>query len=501
MLADRLQSDELPQINMTPMVDVVLCLLVFFMAATRLYDWDENEFTVKVPEVSDAAPLTSAPDDLALTVLAPNKVALKDRTLDLMGLTKALEEARGRYADQGVLIRGDGQLAYQDLADVLSACNAALFAVIFAETGLVIAPFLPGDSLLFAVGAVSATPNTPISLPLVAVLLSVAAVLGDAVNYFIGYRIGPKVFASEGSWLLNKKHLLEAQAFYDKYGGKTIILARFVPIVRTFAPFVAGVGRMDYRKFLLYNVVGGVSWVLICLIAGWWFGSWPFVQKNFELVLVAVVAISVLPIVFELVRAWIAARKGASVLGIVPLAILLAAGSSSALDDRDPKTAAFAKRIGGDWEGTLEYRDDSNDKRVKLPTTLRVVSTDDQRGAVLKFRYDEGKGRFVEGESTLRVDSGKNALTWESDGGKVKTEYALTGLDAFVTQGKTDLILTGLGLENGQEVEIRQTITRDGDELKIARDTRKSGDEFVFRNAYAFKRKLSPAPAPKAEPR
>jgi biopolymer transport protein ExbD len=125
MLADRLQSDELPQINMTPMVDVVLCLLVFFMAATRLYDWDENEFTVKVPEVSDAAPLTSAPDDLALTVLAPNKVALKDRTLDLMGLTKALEEARGRYADQGVLIRGDGQLAYQDLADVLSACNAA----------------------------------------------------------------------------------------------------------------------------------------------------------------------------------------------------------------------------------------------------------------------------------------------------------------------------------------------------------------------------------------
>ena len=125
MLADRLQADELPQINMTPMVDVVLCLLVFFMAATRLYDWDENEFAVKVPEVADAAPLTSAPDDLALTVLAPNKVAWKDQTLDLRGLTSALIEARKRYADQGVMIRGDGKLAYQDLADVLSACNAA----------------------------------------------------------------------------------------------------------------------------------------------------------------------------------------------------------------------------------------------------------------------------------------------------------------------------------------------------------------------------------------
>lgn len=125
MLADRLQTDELPQINMTPMVDVVLCLLVFFMAATKLYDWDENEFPVKVPEVADAAPLTTAPDDLALTVLAPDKVALKDKTLDLKALTATLTEARKRYADQGVLIRGDGKLAYQDLADVLSACNTA----------------------------------------------------------------------------------------------------------------------------------------------------------------------------------------------------------------------------------------------------------------------------------------------------------------------------------------------------------------------------------------
>ena len=147
-----------------------------------------------------------------------------------------------------------------------------LFAVIFAETGLVAVPFLPGDSLLFAVGAVSAYPTSPISLPLVAGLLIVAAVLGDAVNYWIGYKLGPKVFASEGSWLLNKKHLVEAQKFYDRHGGKTIILARFVPIVRTFAPFVAGVGRMNYGRFLLFNAVGGVSWVLICLLAGWKFG-------------------------------------------------------------------------------------------------------------------------------------------------------------------------------------------------------------------------------------
>ena len=125
MLADRQAPDDLPQINMTAMVDVVLCLLVFFMAATRLYDWDENEFPVRVPEVADAAPLTQAPDDLNLTVLAANKVVLGDRTLDLPALTTRLTEARRRYADQGVLIRGDGKLAYQDLADVLSACNLA----------------------------------------------------------------------------------------------------------------------------------------------------------------------------------------------------------------------------------------------------------------------------------------------------------------------------------------------------------------------------------------
>jgi membrane-associated protein len=185
-----------------------------------------------------------------------------------------------------------------------------LFGVIFAETGLVVVPFLPGDSLLFAVGAVSATPGSPINLWLTAVLLIVAAILGDAVNYWIGYKLGPKVFASEGSWLLNKKHLVEAQNFYDKYGGKTIILARFVPIIRTFAPFVAGVGRMNYGRFLLFNVVGGVSWVLICLLGGWFFGNLPWVQKNFEAVIVAIVVISVLPIVVEVIRGWLASRKG-----------------------------------------------------------------------------------------------------------------------------------------------------------------------------------------------
>jgi membrane-associated protein len=177
-----------------------------------------------------------------------------------------------------------------------------LFAILFAETGLVVTPFLPGDSLLFAVGAVAAGTDSPISLPLMCVLLIVAAVLGDAVNYWVGYRIGPKVFSREDSWLLNKKHLNEAQRFYDKYGGKTIILARFMPIVRTFAPFVAGIGRMNYARFALFNVTGGVAWVLSFLLAGWWFGGRAVVQKNFKLVIIAIIAISVLPAAIELLR-------------------------------------------------------------------------------------------------------------------------------------------------------------------------------------------------------
>ena len=143
-----------------------------------------------------------------------------------------------------------------------------LFLIIFAETGLVVTPFLPGDSLLFAVGAVAAHPDSPIRLGLIAVLLVIAAVLGDAVNYSIGYRLGPRVFSREDSWLLNKKHLKRAHDFYEEYGGITIILARFIPIVRTFAPFVAGIGKMSYRRFAVYNVAGGTVWILLFLLLG-----------------------------------------------------------------------------------------------------------------------------------------------------------------------------------------------------------------------------------------
>jgi membrane-associated protein len=177
-----------------------------------------------------------------------------------------------------------------------------LFLIVFAETGLVATPFLPGDSLLFAVGAVAAHPGSPINLPLTALLLIVAAVVGDAVNYAIGFYVGPRVFSREDSWLLNKKHLLEAQSFYERYGAKTIIIARFVPIVRTFAPFVAGIGRMSYARFAVFNVIGGVAWVLLFLLAGQWFGGRESVQKNFKLVIVAIIVISILPAVIEVLR-------------------------------------------------------------------------------------------------------------------------------------------------------------------------------------------------------
>jgi len=189
----------------------------------------------------------------------------------------------------------------------LGATNVyiTMFVIVFCETGLVVTPFLPGDSLIFALGAVigGKGAGASLSLPVTAILLIVAAILGDAVNYWIGYRLGPKVFSREDSRLLNKKHLLRAQEFYERYGGKTIILARFVPIVRTFAPFVAGVGRMNYLRFFLYNVVGGVAWVMICLMAGYWLGTVELIKKHFELVIVAIVLISVLPVVIELLRA------------------------------------------------------------------------------------------------------------------------------------------------------------------------------------------------------
>ena len=178
-----------------------------------------------------------------------------------------------------------------------------LFGIIFCETGLVVTPFLPGDSLLFAVGALAAG-DSSLSMTLLFGPADAAAVIGDAVNYAIGYRLGPKVFKYENSWFFNKKHLLRAQAFYEKYGSKTIILARFVPIVRTFAPFVAGIGKMRYARFFLYNCVGAVAWVAICLWSGYFFGAMEWVKQNFEVVVLAIVFVSVLPMVVEFLLAW-----------------------------------------------------------------------------------------------------------------------------------------------------------------------------------------------------
>jgi membrane-associated protein len=189
---------------------------------------------------------------------------------------------------------------------------AFLFVVIFAETGLVVTPILPGDSLLFAAGALAATidPNTGqhiLRVELVVALLLVAAILGDAVNYSIGHYIGPKVFAAQDSTgllhkLLNRNHLEQAHAFFEKYGGKAVVLGRWVPIVRTFVPFVAGAGSMTYRTFAFYNVVGAVIWIGVCVGAGYAFGNVPIVKKNFTLVMLGIVFVSVLPAAYEFLK-------------------------------------------------------------------------------------------------------------------------------------------------------------------------------------------------------
>ena len=184
-----------------------------------------------------------------------------------------------------------------------------LFLILFCETGLVVAPFLPGDSLLFAVGALAASEGSTLSLWILLPTLIIAAVTGDAVNYAVGKFIGPRIFAAESSWLFNKAHLLRASAFYEKYGGKTIILARFVPIVRTFAPFVAGIGKMNYRQFWSYNVIGGIAWVSLCLLAGYALGNIPVVKKNFEIAILVIIAISLLPMAFEFYREWQSRRQ------------------------------------------------------------------------------------------------------------------------------------------------------------------------------------------------
>jgi membrane-associated protein len=183
---------------------------------------------------------------------------------------------------------------------------AILFLIVFCETGLVITPILPGDSLLFAVGALAATAPQSINVHFVVLLLIIAAILGDGVNYHIGAFLGDRV--RNGNRFIKKEYLDRTHAFYEKYGAKTIIIARFVPIVRTFAPFVAGVGRMSYMKFLTYNVVGAIIWVASLAYLGFALGNVPFVKKNFEIVILAIIFLSILPAVFEIARGWLASR-------------------------------------------------------------------------------------------------------------------------------------------------------------------------------------------------
>jgi membrane-associated protein len=177
---------------------------------------------------------------------------------------------------------------------------AILIAIIFCETGLVITPFLPGDSLLFATGTFCAT--GALDIRLVIVLLTIFAILGDAVNYSIGRRMGPKVLTGDYRFL-KKEYLEKTQRFYERYGGKTIIFARFVPIIRTFAPFLAGVGKMSYPRFAMFNVVGAIVWIFGFTLAGYFFGNIPAVKKNFTLVILAIIFVSVLPAVIEFLKA------------------------------------------------------------------------------------------------------------------------------------------------------------------------------------------------------
>ncbi len=193
------------------------------------------------------------------------------------------------------------------LAEVVRAygtfTNVILFAIVFCETGLVVTPFLPGDSLLFTAGALASLGS--LNVWMLFVTLALAAVLGDTANYWIGKKIGLRAF--DGSIrFLKQDHLRKTEAFYEKHGKKTIILARFVPIIRTFAPFVAGVGSMSYGVFLAYNVIGGILWVAICVFSGYFFGNIPFVKKNFSLVILAIVILSTVPIALEW---WKARRK------------------------------------------------------------------------------------------------------------------------------------------------------------------------------------------------
>ena len=192
-----------------------------------------------------------------------------------------------KYLDS--IIRSYGSLTY-----------GILFLIVFCETGLVITPILPGDSLLFATGTFAALGSLDLSL--IIILLSIAAIAGDTVNYWIGYLVGPKVFSKEKSRLFNKEYLDRTHHFYQKYGGKTIIIARFIPIIRTFAPFVAGVGRMKYKRFIIYNILGGIGWIVTFVLGGYFFGNIPLVKNNFALIILAIIIISILPAIIEYLR-------------------------------------------------------------------------------------------------------------------------------------------------------------------------------------------------------
>ncbi len=192
-----------------------------------------------------------------------------------------------------------------------------LFLIVFCETGLVVTPFLPGDSLLFAAGAFAASGS--LSLTVLIISLIIAAILGDTVNYWVGDTIGPRLLAFKRFRLVKPEHLAYTHEFYEKYGGKTIIMARFVPIVRTLAPFVAGLGTMTYGKFMSYNVIGAVTWVVICTVAGYLFGNLPFVQENFSLVVLAIIFLSILPAVWEMWKARTVRKRMAEQPAVKPL--------------------------------------------------------------------------------------------------------------------------------------------------------------------------------------
>jgi membrane-associated protein len=192
-----------------------------------------------------------------------------------------------------------------------------LFAIVFAETGLLVGFFLPGDSLMFTIGVFAGAGK--LDIVWVNLVLMAAAILGDSCGYLLGRKTGPKIFSRPNSRLFNRKHLIRTHQFYEKHGGKTIIYARFVPIIRTFAPFVAGVGEMDYKRFIAFNVFGGIGWVFGVSMLGYLLGNWPLVKNNFEKVILLIVFLSILPAIIEVAKLWLASRRSAGEEEQVPV--------------------------------------------------------------------------------------------------------------------------------------------------------------------------------------